>query len=133
REGLASVRQVRDADGGRERPREAGGADRTGREAEGTEGAQAKAREEGAGAQRRSGRAGRLPGLPPGQGARAHRHAGRVRDAEEAALTRPLPPFTEAHEELRAEIRRFIAEELRPHAAEWEAAEWFPDEGFHRM
>ena len=48
-------------------------------------------------------------------------------------MTRPLPPFTEAHEELRAEIRRFIAEELRPHAADWEAAEWFPDEVFHRM
>jgi acyl-CoA dehydrogenase len=51
----------------------------------------------------------------------------------EAAATRPLPPFAEEHEELRAEIRRFVAEELRPHAAEWEAAEWFPNEVFHRM
>ena len=32
-----------------------------------------------------------------------------------------------------AEIRRFVAEELRPHAAEWEAARWFPNEVFHRM
>jgi len=48
-------------------------------------------------------------------------------------LTAPLPPFTEQHEELRGEIRRFVAEELRPHAAEWEAARWFPNEVFHRM
>jgi len=40
----------------------------------------------------------------------------------EAAPRRPLPPFGEEHEELRAEIRRFVSEELRPHAAEWEAA-----------
>ena len=51
----------------------------------------------------------------------------------EAASRRPLPPFGEQHEELRAEIRRFVAEELRPHAAEWEAAQWFPNEVFHRM
>jgi acyl-CoA dehydrogenase len=51
----------------------------------------------------------------------------------EAAARRPLPPFGEQHEELRAEIRRFVAEELRPHAAEWEAAQWFPNEVFHRM
>jgi acyl-CoA dehydrogenase len=48
-------------------------------------------------------------------------------------VTAPLPPFTEQHEALRAEIRRFVAEELRPHAGEWEAAEWFPNEVFHRM
>jgi acyl-CoA dehydrogenase len=46
---------------------------------------------------------------------------------------RPLPPFTEEHEPLRAEIRTFVAEELRPHADEWEAARWFPNEVFHRM
>ena len=51
----------------------------------------------------------------------------------EAAPRRPLPPFGEEHEQLRAEIRRFVAEELRPHAAEWEAARWFPNEVFHRM
>jgi acyl-CoA dehydrogenase len=51
----------------------------------------------------------------------------------EAASRQPLPPFDEQHEELRAEIRRFVAEELRPHAAEWEAAQWFPSEVFHRM
>jgi acyl-CoA dehydrogenase len=51
----------------------------------------------------------------------------------EAAARRPLPPFGAEHETLRAEIRRFVAEELRPHAAEWEAARWFPNEVFHRM
>jgi acyl-CoA dehydrogenase len=51
----------------------------------------------------------------------------------EAAGRRPLPPFGPEHEELRAEIRRFVAEELRPHADEWEAAEWFPDEVIIRM
>ena len=45
----------------------------------------------------------------------------------------PLPPFTERHEALRAEIRTFVTEELRPHAGEWERAGWFPDEVFPRM
>jgi alkylation response protein AidB-like acyl-CoA dehydrogenase len=38
-----------------------------------------------------------------------------------------MPPFTEQHEQLRAEIRAFVAEKLRPHAAEWEKARLFPD------
>ena len=45
----------------------------------------------------------------------------------------PAPPFTDEHERLRDEIRSFVAAELRPHAAEWEAAQWFPNEVFHRM
>ena len=49
---------------------------------------------------------------------------------ERAASSRPLPPFTEEHDPLRAEIRRFVAEELRPHAATWEAEGWFPNEVF---
>jgi acyl-CoA dehydrogenase len=54
--------------------------------------------------------------------------------APEAAVPpRPVPPFTEEHEQLRAEIRAFVATELRPHAAEWERARWFPDEVFTRM
>ena len=40
------------------------------------------------------------------------------------------PPFTERHEALRAEIRAFVEAELRPHADEWEAARWFPNEVF---
>jgi acyl-CoA dehydrogenase len=51
----------------------------------------------------------------------------------DAAARRPLPPFTEEHEELRASIRRFVAKELRPHASEWEDARWFPNEVFTRM
>jgi acyl-CoA dehydrogenase len=45
----------------------------------------------------------------------------------------PLPPFTDRHEKLREEIRGFVAEELRPHAEEWEEAGWFPNEVFARM
>jgi acyl-CoA dehydrogenase len=51
----------------------------------------------------------------------------------EAAPRRPLPPFAPEHEALRAEIRRFVADELRPHAAEWEEARWFPNTVFERM
>ena len=44
-----------------------------------------------------------------------------------------LPPFTEEHEELRQSIRRFVSNELRPHAREWEDARWFPNSVFERM
>jgi acyl-CoA dehydrogenase len=50
-----------------------------------------------------------------------------------AAPPRMPPPFGEEHEELRASIRRFVEAELQPHAAEWEAAKWFPSELFPRM
>ena len=43
------------------------------------------------------------------------------------------PPFTTHHEELRSEIRAFVAEELRPRAGEWEEAGWFPNDVFTRM
>jgi acyl-CoA dehydrogenase len=56
-----------------------------------------------------------------------------VTSPSEAAKRRPLPPFTERHEALRREIRAFVAEELRPHAGEWEEAGWFPNEVFARM
>ncbi len=46
---------------------------------------------------------------------------------------RPVPPFTEAHEALRAEIRAFVETELRPHAPEWEAARFFPHEVFAKL
>jgi acyl-CoA dehydrogenase len=42
----------------------------------------------------------------------------------------PPPPFTAAHEALRAEMRAFVAAELRPHADAWEASGWFPDSVF---
>ncbi len=44
-----------------------------------------------------------------------------------AAVT---PPFTEELEDFRQVVRRFVANELRPHAAEWEEARWFPNEVF---
>jgi acyl-CoA dehydrogenase len=50
-----------------------------------------------------------------------------------AAPPRPIPPFTEEHSELRESIRRFIANELRPHAQEWEDARWFPNEVFEKL
>jgi acyl-CoA dehydrogenase len=42
----------------------------------------------------------------------------------------PVPPFTAEHARLRLEIRRFVQERLRPHADDWEAAGWFPNEVF---
>ena len=50
-----------------------------------------------------------------------------------AAGRRPFPPFTDEHEDLRQSIRRFVANELRPHATEWEDEEWFPNEVFHKL
>jgi acyl-CoA dehydrogenase len=39
-------------------------------------------------------------------------------------------PFNDEHEALRESIRRFVLAELRPHAADWEAARGFPDSVF---
>jgi acyl-CoA dehydrogenase len=46
---------------------------------------------------------------------------------------KPVPPFTEEHEALRAQMRAFVATELRPHAPEWEAARFFPNEVFAKL
>src|SRR4051794_41811864 len=45
----------------------------------------------------------------------------------------PDPPFTDEHEELRHALRRFIDNELRPHAEEWEDARWFPNDVFAKL
>jgi acyl-CoA dehydrogenase len=50
--------------------------------------------------------------------------------ATAAATRRPIPPFTEEHQEFRQSVRRFVREKLAPHANEWEAARWFPNEVF---
>jgi len=50
-----------------------------------------------------------------------------------AKPSKPIPPFTEEHSELRDSVRRFVANELRPHATEWEDARWFPDEVFPKL
>lgn len=44
-----------------------------------------------------------------------------------AARARPLPPLTDRHVVLRAEMRAFVEGELAPHAEAWEAARSFPD------
>jgi acyl-CoA dehydrogenase len=49
------------------------------------------------------------------------------------ACRAPVPPFTERHEALRAEMRAFVEDELRPHAPEWEAARRFPDDMFAKL
>jgi acyl-CoA dehydrogenase len=46
---------------------------------------------------------------------------------------RPIPPFTEEHEEFRAAVRLFVQAELQPHAPEWEEARWFPNAVFARL
>ncbi len=45
---------------------------------------------------------------------------------------RPRSPFSEDHEEFRTVVRRWVENELAPHADEWERAHWFPDEVFER-
>jgi len=42
----------------------------------------------------------------------------------------PVPPFTRAHERMRADMRAFVETRLHPHADEWERAGWFPNEAF---
>ena len=48
-------------------------------------------------------------------------------------MRRPIPPFTEEHEEFRQVVRSFVQKELHPHASEWEDARWFPNEVFLRL
>jgi acyl-CoA dehydrogenase len=45
-------------------------------------------------------------------------------------VSRPTPPFTDEHEELRASARGFIERELAPHAQRWEEERWFSDDVF---
>jgi acyl-CoA dehydrogenase len=50
------------------------------------------------------------------------------------AISRPLqPPFTEELEDFRLVVRRWIENELAPHAREWEDARWFPDDVFVKL
>jgi citronellyl-CoA dehydrogenase len=43
------------------------------------------------------------------------------------------PLFTDEHDELRAQVRRFVEAELAPHATDWERDEGFPDWVISRM
>jgi acyl-CoA dehydrogenase len=56
----------------------------------------------------------------------------REKGLPEAAARRPVPPFTQEHEDFRVAVRRFVETELRPHARDWEDARWFPNEVFQR-
>jgi alkylation response protein AidB-like acyl-CoA dehydrogenase len=56
----------------------------------------------------------------------------REKGLPDAAARRPIPPFTQEHEDFREGVRRFVETELRPHAREWEDARWFPNEVFGR-
>jgi acyl-CoA dehydrogenase len=49
------------------------------------------------------------------------------------APRRPIPPFTDEHEEFRASVRRFAQRELAPRARDWEEARSFPNEVFGRL
>ncbi|MDQ4040668.1 MAG: acyl-CoA dehydrogenase family protein [Actinomycetota bacterium] len=50
----------------------------------------------------------------------------------QTAVRRPPPPFAEEHEDFRQVVRRFVENELRPRAQEYEDAKWFPNEVFAR-
>jgi acyl-CoA dehydrogenase len=53
--------------------------------------------------------------------------AQRTKDPSRRAV---VPPFTADHERLRLQMRSFVTERLRPHADEWEEAQWFPNDVF---
>jgi acyl-CoA dehydrogenase len=64
---------------------------------------------------------------------KAELELGEKAGAGASAQRRPIPPFTDEHEQFRAVVRRFVENELYPHAREWEDAEWFPNEVFTRL
>src|SRR5690349_7744463 len=45
----------------------------------------------------------------------------------------PTPPFTDELGDFRQVVRRYVEQELHPHAAEWEEARWFPDSVFPKL
>ena len=111
-----------------EEPEASGAGTRAGRAGPGTQKGARHEEAEGNGHGHRGGRrgAGQVPELARGQVASEEGDARHVRDAaqepvtvpalapERAVSPRPLPPFTEKHEPLRAEIRRFVAERAAP-------------------
>ncbi|HEX2028633.1 MAG TPA: acyl-CoA dehydrogenase family protein [Nitriliruptorales bacterium] len=70
-----------------------------------------------------------------GQGASQRPTNGRCDRLRRGPRSAPLitSPFTPEHDRLRAALRRFVEEELAPHADEWEQLGRFPDEVFRRM
>src|SRR5207253_8531912 len=63
----------------------------------------------------------------------------RGRDSGDAPMNRPesvslpSPYFREEHELLRAQIRRFVETEIKPHGAKWEEQGYVPREVLRRM
>jgi acyl-CoA dehydrogenase len=53
--------------------------------------------------------------------------------ASAPAARRPVPPFTDEHEQLRTRVRSFVQAELAPRARDWEEARWFPNDVFARL
>jgi acyl-CoA dehydrogenase len=49
------------------------------------------------------------------------------------ATSAPSPYFAEEHEMLRAQVRRFVEQEIKPNAAQWEEAGFVPREVLRRM
>ena len=68
----------------------------------------------------------------PGRGHTRCERAAREGAPRGRGARRPIPPFTQEHEDFREGVRRFVERELRPHAREWEDARWFPNEVFER-
>jgi acyl-CoA dehydrogenase len=61
------------------------------------------------------------------------RESGNGRGPATGAPRAPHPPFTDAHERRRAEVRAFVEGELRPRAAGFERDKWFPNEVFAQL
>src|ERR1700686_4541644 len=68
-------------------------------------------------------------GTPARRGAR---ESYRKLPAARSSLNSPSMYFTDAHEELRLHIRRFLEKEVQPHLDEWEE-KTFPDSIFKRF
>ena len=49
------------------------------------------------------------------------------------SVSLPSPYFREEHEQLRAQIRRFVEQEIKPHGLKWESQGFVPREVLRRM
>jgi acyl-CoA dehydrogenase len=56
-----------------------------------------------------------------------------IADIKPDASSRRSPYFSEEHEMLRAQVRRFVETEIKPHALTWEAQGYVPREVLRRM
>src|SRR6478752_10780767 len=56
-----------------------------------------------------------------------------IADIKPDASSRRSPYFSEEHEMLRAQVRRFVETEIKPHALAWEEQGYVPREVLRRM